>query len=326
MASRRQRRKASDALDFVNRPITRSSVGSSYQGKAGAAAKSKALLQFLAEHEWDGGEKGMLFKLGLAKTPHGLPMKKMVDVAKEAERAWPPSAEYGVAALACAYSTRRSEEEYELPLTYRDSRVSTWDLETFVDSFHNPELLLEKVERIMAQVADLWNERNGGSKNVGNRENVEQAFTLRETVFVTLRGDLRVSTLEIVVNVLYRNRELCVDPDALMEPEEGTVTLILNKGLPGDTQRPTSSLVNIPMMAFKSLMRSDELKAALHVAEEFLEKLETGDPSAHRWRFVEKDSAEEGRELQEELANRKRKYKKRGTTAEPGEKKFKAEE
>ncbi len=168
--------EANNALDFIDRPIAKSKMGSGSVSRPGTAARSEAILNYTGLVESRDGEFAKQMCVALAKGSYSLPERRMGEAVREMEKFWPAMTEYRVAALSTAYAKLHLGEDLEVQqVEFGDHKNSFGlDLRTFVDLFGQPEVLVEKVMTAVRKVVKSWNDVNGGSKNLGNRVETQE--------------------------------------------------------------------------------------------------------------------------------------------------------
>lgn len=254
----------------------------------GAAEKSKNSLSFFGEMKWTSGSKMKRMSIALSKRARGLPDEKMIESANELSRYWPLYKEYGLASLLSTHP------DLIWPLQTKIDGSFPLDTFTFAGMFTRHEYLMSKIEESAIEVCQKWNDKNGGYKNLGKREHVQVSFDLVSVVWLTLEGDVRISSIIIQVSCFLANEEKMNNPDAHMTVNDCQVNLKMKKSVGSRTNETSSCGIQISIPALREFVICKTMRSAVNLANDFLANLKLSEPNSTCWRTVP-----EGREKEE---------------------------
>lgn len=295
-------------LNFKNRRIPEDALGF-HAGRLGAAAKSPKPLNYRGEMEWSNGFEAKQLRVAMAKTHHALPGRKMVESSRELNKFWPLYREYGYVALSTAYTTLSGYDDDGPTFPEEHAKAFVLDTLTYVGTINKHEQFMSQVEETAEEVCRRWNEKNAGGKNLGTRQEEQESFDLISVVWLTPKGEPRISTIVIQVSCYLANTDKINDPHATMGVDDCHVNFKMMKGVSLTTRRPSVCGVQIGIPALREFVSCPTMREAVSEASDFIAGLDLTDEDFLRCRIVPdgRDKEEFAKEYRAEVFSKKRK-------------------
>ncbi len=119
---------------------------------------------------------------------------------------------------------------------YPATKVINMDLPTFRELFEHPEALAHEIEERSKKLAKLWNEKQGGSKLVGKRQQYETIFKIKDVIFPYGNQEHR-SQLVLILSTWARTKRLQYSRKAQMRLHDIKISLKIRSSLVMDAPR-----------------------------------------------------------------------------------------